>query len=143
MIAPMARQHWLVKQEPEAYSWSQFQKDGGVAWTGIRNFQARNHLRLMKAGDLVLFYHSVSEKSVVGVARVKRTAYPDPTAREGDWSCVDLEPVRPLAKPVSLEVLREDPGTRELPLIRQSRLSVMPVSPDQFARVLALGGDRG
>ena len=86
--------YWLVKQEPEAYSWATFAQEGRTAWTGVRNFQARNNLRQMKKGDLVLFYHSVSEKQVVGLARVAREAYPDPTATEGDWSCVDLVPVK-------------------------------------------------
>ena len=85
----MAKNYWLVKSEPESYSWATFVKDGGTAWTGVRNFQARNNLRAMKPGDAVLFYHSVSEKQVVGVAKVKKESYPDPTAKEGDWSAVD------------------------------------------------------
>lgn len=136
----MQTQHWLVKQEPETYSWTRFVRDGGTSWTGVRNFQARNHLRSMRLGDLVLFYHSVSEKQVVGIARVARTAYADPTAGEGDWSCVDLQPVEPLANPVSLAIIKADRALRELPLIRNSRLSVVPVSAAQFNRLLALGG---
>ena len=97
----MAKNHWLVKQEPEAYSWTTFLKEGRTAWTGVRNFQARNNLRAMHKGDWVLFYHSVSEKQVVGLARVEREAYPDPTADEGDWSSVDLVPVKTLKTPVS------------------------------------------
>ena len=89
-------QYWLVKQEPEAYSWDDLVKDGRTAWTGVRNFTARNNLRAMKKGDLVLFYHSVTEKQVVGIARVEKEAHPDPTATEGDWSCVTLAPVKPL-----------------------------------------------
>ncbi len=94
--------YWLVKSEPEAYSWAQLVKDGKTAWTGVRNFQARLNLRAMKKSDLVFFYHSVSEKQVVGLARVAKEFYPDATATEGDWSCVDLEPVKPLKNPVTL-----------------------------------------
>lgn len=132
-------QYWLVKQEPEAYAWSALVKDGGTAWTGVRNFQARNNLRAMKKGDLVFYYHSVSDKQVVGLARVSREAYPDPTAREGDWSCVDLAPVKPLAAPVSLETIKADKALMEMPLVRQGRLSVQPVTKAQFQRVLKLG----
>jgi predicted RNA-binding protein with PUA-like domain len=134
----MAEQYWLVKQEPEAYSWSDFVRDGKAAWTGVRNFQARNHLRAMKRGDLVLFYHSVSEKRVAGVAKVARESYADPTATEGDWSAVDLVPVKPLAGPVTLETIKSDAILRELPLVRNSRLSVLPVSAEQFRRLLEL-----
>src|SRR5689334_13789000 len=100
--------YWLVKSEPESYSWSQLVKDGKTAWTGVRNFQARNNLRAMKRGDSVFFYHSVTGKEVVGVTKVSKEAYPDPTAKEGDWSCVDLIPDSPLAAPVSLEVIKAD-----------------------------------
>src|SRR5438093_11898161 len=116
----MPKQYWLVKQEPAAYSWSNLVKDGRTAWTGVRNFQARNNLRAMKRGDLVLFYHSVSEKQVVGLAKVNHEAYPDPTAKEGDWCCVDLVPVQTLKKPVSLEIIKSDRTLADLPLLRQS-----------------------
>ena len=139
----MARQHWLVKSEPESYSWQQFVKDGGTAWTGIRNFQARNNLRAMKKGDLVLFYHSVTEKQIVGMARVTKPAYPDPTAKEGDWAAVDLVPVKALAPPVSLDTIKTDAILKKMPLLRQSRLSVTSVSPEQFDRVCALGSGKG
>jgi predicted RNA-binding protein with PUA-like domain len=138
----MGKNCWMVKQEPEAYSWETFVQEGGTAWTGVRNFQARNHLRAMRRGDLVLFYHSVSEKRIVGIARVEKEAYPDPTAAEGDWSAVDLAPSKPLREPVSLEAIKGDPVLKEMPLIRQSRLSVMPLSKEQFERVLALGKTR-
>src|SRR6266850_4190312 len=98
--------YWLVKQEPEDYSWYNLFEDGRTSWTGVRNFQARNNLRAMKKGDLVLFYHSVTEKQVVGIARVEKEAYPDPTASEGDWSAVDLSPVKGLNKPVSLSTIK-------------------------------------
>src|SRR6185369_656106 len=113
----MPKNFWLVKQEPEAYSWSTFLKDGKTAWTGVRNFQARNNLRAMKKGDLVLFYHSVSEKQVVGIARVEKESYPDPTAKEGDWSAVDLVPVQTLSNPVSLDAIKADKTLREIPLV--------------------------
>src|SRR3989442_11472325 len=134
----MPKQYWLVKQEPEAYSWSTFVQEGKTAWTGVRNFQARNHLRAMKKGDLVLFYHSVSEKQVVGVARVDKESYLDPTATEGDWSVVDLVAVKPLRKPVSLEAIKADKILRDVPLVRQSRLSVIPLTEAQFKRLLVL-----
>ena len=134
--------YWLVKQEPEAYSWATFVKDGGTAWTGVRNFQARNNVRAMKRGDLVFFYHSVSEKRVVGVARVEREAYPDPTAKEGDWVCVDLAPVKALKKPVSLETIKVDKALKEMPLLRNSRLSAMPLTETQAKRLLELAETR-
>src|SRR6266567_753951 len=131
-------QYWLVKQEPEAYSWAAFVKDGGTAWTGVRNFQARNNLRAMKKGDLVLYYHSVSDKQVVGLARVAREAYPDATAKEGDWSCVDLVPKERLKHPVTLEAIKSDKALKEMLLVTHSRLSVMPVTAPQYERVLKL-----
>src|SRR6267154_2321341 len=133
-------QYWVVKQEPESYSWAAFVKDGKTAWTGVRNFQARNNLRAMKKGDLVLFYHSVSEKQIVGVAKVEKEAYPDPTAKEGDWSAVDLVPHKKLRQPITLEAIKADKLLKEMPLVRQSRLSVMSITKQQFERVLKLGG---
>ena len=130
-------QYWIVKQEPEAYSWTDFVKDGGTAWTGVRNFSARNNLRAMKVGDLVFFYHS-GEKQVVGLARVQKEAYADPTATEGNWSCVDLKPVKPLKAPVSLEKIRGDKILRNNALVSRPRLSVVPVASDQFERLLQL-----
>ena len=132
--------YWLVKSEPEAYSWTQFVKDGKTAWTGVRNFQARNNLRAMKKGDAVFFYHSVSDTQIVGLARVAREFYPDATATEGDWSCVDLEPVKPLKHPVPLETLKTDAVLKTMPLVKQSRLSVTPLTPAQAERLLKLGG---
>jgi predicted RNA-binding protein with PUA-like domain len=134
----MAKNYWLVKQEPEAYSWSTFLKEGRAAWTGVRNFQARNNLRAMKKGDLVFFYHSVSDKQAVGLARVDKESYPDPSATEGDWSAVDLVPVKALKTPVSLDAIKKDKTLKEIPLVRQSRLSVTPLSEMQFHRLLAL-----
>jgi predicted RNA-binding protein with PUA-like domain len=136
----MAKNYWLVKSEPEAYSWAMFLKDGRTAWTGVRNFQARNNLRAMKKGDLVAFYHSVTEKQIVGLAKVDREAYPDATAKEGDWSCVDLVPVKALKKPVTLDGIKSDKILAGMPLLKQSRLSVTPVSEQQFERLLQLAG---
>ena len=133
-------QYWCVKQEPEAYSWAQFLQDGRTAWTGVRNFQARNNLRAMKKGDLVLYYHSVSEKQVVGIARVEKEAYPDPTAKEDDWVCVDLVPSKPLKNPVTLEAIKADKVLKAIPMVKQTRLSVTPLSREQFDRVLKLAG---
>lgn len=132
--------YWLVKSEPEAYSWTQFVKEGKAAWTGVRNFQARNNLRAMKKGDRALFYHSGEGKEVVGMAKVVKAAYPDPTAEEGDWSCVDLVPTKPVAKPVTLTTIKADKVLKEMALVRNSRLSVSPVTEAQFTRLLALAG---
>lgn len=132
--------YWIVKSEPEAYSWAQLVKDGQTAWTGVRNFAARLHLRAMKKGDLVFFYHSVSDKQVVGLTRVIREAYTDPTAEEGDWSCVDLAPVKPVKNPVSLEAIKNDAVLKEMPLVRQSRLSVSPLTAAQAQRLGKLAG---
>lgn len=138
----MARRYWLVKQEPSVYPWAQFADEGKTAWTGVRNFQARNNLRSMQVGDRVLYYHTGTAKAVVGVAEVVRAAYPDPTATEGDWSAVDLKAVRPLARAVELVTIRADPRLRELPLLRHTRLSAMPVSPDEFDRLVELGDEQ-
>ena len=134
----MATRYWLVKQEPEAYPWSQLVADKKTAWTGVRNFQARNHLRAMKTGDAVLYYHSVTGKQIVGIAEVVREAYPDPSATEGDWSVVDLAPRQPLKVPVDLATLKTDVVTKDMPLIKQSRLSVMSLEPAVFQRILEL-----
>jgi len=134
--------YWLVKQEPEAYSWDAFVKDGGTAWTGVRNYQARNNLKAMDVGDRVLYYHSVTGKAVVGIARVTRIAYPDPTTDDDRWICVDLAPFKPLKKPVTLDEIKEDAELCEIPLVKQSRLSVMPLEEAAFRRILKLGGDK-
>ncbi|MEW6161645.1 MAG: EVE domain-containing protein, partial [Verrucomicrobiota bacterium] len=114
-------------------------RENGAAWTGIRNFQARLNLRAMRKGDRVFFYHSVSEKQVVGLAEVSREVYPDPTAQEGDWSAVDLVPIGALKKPVPLDIIKTDPVLNSLALIKQTRLSVMPVTAAQAKRLLQLG----
>jgi predicted RNA-binding protein with PUA-like domain len=131
--------YWLVKQEPEAYSFNDLVRDGRTDWTGVRNFQARNNLRQMKVGDRVLFYHSGKEKSVVGVAEVSRSAYPDPTSDDEQWVAVDIKPVKPFNQPVSLASMRTHPKLKNLLLIRQSRLSVMPVTKEDFTTIAAMG----
>jgi predicted RNA-binding protein with PUA-like domain len=134
--------YWLVKSEPDAYAWATFVKDGKTAWTGVRNFAARLNLRAMKKGDAVFFYHSNVGKEVVGVAQVVKEAYPDATAEEGDWSCVDLKPLKALAQPVTLEQIKTDAVLKEMALVKQSRLSVMPVTAAQAERLLKLGGTK-
>lgn len=134
--------HWMVKEEPLTYSWGDFVHDKQTSWTGVRNYQARNNLRAMKTGDSVLFYHSGKEKSVVGIAEVTRSAYPDPTASDGDWVAVDIKPVKGLAKPVPLPAIRYDKRLSGLPLIRQSQLSVMPLTKDEFDVLVAMGSGK-
>ena len=137
------KNYWMVKQEPSAYSWDDFVRDGKTAWTGVRNFQARNNLKAMRKGDCVLFYHSVTEKAVVGIAEVIREAYVDETAAaddgEGAWVCVDLAPVRALPRAVKLdEIKAEQPQLAGVALLRQSRLSVLPLKKQEFDTILTL-----
>jgi predicted RNA-binding protein with PUA-like domain len=134
--------YWLVKQEPEAYSWEAFVKDGKTAWTGVRNFAARLNLRAMKKGDAVFYYHSNTGKEIVGLARVEKEAYPDPTATEGDWSSVDLAAVKPLKKPVSLDTLKADKILKNMKLVKISRLSVSPVTKEEYSRIMELSGTK-
>jgi predicted RNA-binding protein with PUA-like domain len=131
---------WLVKQEPSDYSWSDFVADGSTSWTGVRNFAARNNLRRMTTGDEVLFYHSGEDKAVVGIAKVARTAYRDSTAKEGDWSAVDLVPVKPLPKPVTLSEIKAKPALKNIALVRLSRLSVMPLAAKDFTIIVKMAG---
>ena len=129
---------WLVKSEPSAYSWQNLGADGKTSWTGVRNFTARNNLRAMRKGDTVLFYHSVTEKAVVGIAKVVREAYPDRTAEEGDWSAVDLAPEKALSRPVTLDEIKRNPKLKGMALLRLSRLSVQPVTSAEFAEILRM-----
>lgn len=131
--------HWLVKQEPEAYSWQDLLRDKKTSWDGVRNYQARNNLQAMKKGDQVLVYHSVRPREVVGIAEVTREAFPDATADDPRWIAVELAPVKTLRRPVSLDQIKETPGLEEIALIRQSRLSVMPLKPAEFDRIVKLG----
>jgi predicted RNA-binding protein with PUA-like domain len=132
------KNYWLVKSEPSSYSWSDLVKDGLTSWTGVRNYTARNNLRAMQKGDAVFFYHSVSDKAVVGTCEVKRAAYPDATAKQGDWSTVDLAPKKKLVRPVTLAEIRSNPRLKNIPLLRQSRLSVQPLSQNDFLEILQM-----
>ncbi len=132
------KNYWLVKSEPESYSWSDLEKDGVTSWTGVRNYTARNNLRAMQKGDEVFFYHSVSDKAVVGICEVKRTAYPDKTAKDGDWSTVDLVPKKELARAVTLAEIRSNPRLKNIPLLRQSRLSVQPLGKNEFSEIVRM-----
>ncbi len=132
------KQFWLVKSEPSAYSWANLVADGKTSWTGVRNFTARNNLRAMRKGDAAFFYHSVTEKAVVGIAKVVREAYADPTAKEGDWSAVDLAPEKALPKPVALEEIKGNAKLKEMALLRLSRLSVQPVTKAQFDEIVRM-----
>ena len=140
MLSYDMKSFWLVKQEPSSYSWSDLVADGETSWTGVRNFSARNNLRKMRTNDEVLFYHSGEEKAVVGIARVTRTAYPDSTAKEGDWSTVDLAAVKPLARPVTLREIKANSRLKGILLVRQSRLSVMPLAEQEFREIVNMGG---
>lgn len=130
--------YWLVKSEPFKYSWEKFTQDGRTFWDGVRNYQARNNLRAMKEGDLVLFYHSNEGKEVVGIARVVKESYQDPTTPDPNWVVVDLSPVEQLKKPVTLEQIKGDERLRDVGLVRQGRLSVMALKPEEFDRILEL-----
>jgi predicted RNA-binding protein with PUA-like domain len=138
----MARQYWLMKSEPTKYSFAQLVRDKKTIWDGVRNFEARNHMRQMHVGDYCLFYHSNEGKAVVGIAKVAKEAYPDPTAEEEDWSVVEIEAVAPVKLPVSLDAIRGEPELADIALLRRSRLSVVPVSKEHFDRILKLGKTR-
>lgn len=132
-------QFWLVKQEPSQYSWEQFVKEGKTYWDGVRNYQARNNLQAMKKGDRVLFYHSVVGKEVMGLARITRESYPDPTTDDPAWVVVDLKPIKPLKVPVTLEQIKSHAKLKEIALIKQSRLSVMPLTRSEFEIIMEMG----
>lgn len=130
--------YWLVKQEPEAYSFDDLVKDGTTDWTGVRNFQARNNLKAMKKGDKVLFYHSVSEKSVVGVTEVSKESYPDPTDEK--WIAVEIRALKKLKNPVTLEQIKANGALNNIALVRQSRLSVLSLTKDEYEEILSMAG---
>jgi predicted RNA-binding protein with PUA-like domain len=133
---------WLVKQEPESYSFTQFHREGETAWTGVRNFQARNNLKAMAKGDRVFYYHSGDDKAVVGLAHVVKAAYPDPTATEGDWVCVDLRADKALSRPVPLSEIKASAQLKNMTLARHSRLSVSPVTDAEETALLKLGSTK-
>jgi predicted RNA-binding protein with PUA-like domain len=124
--------HWLIKSEPSVYSWDQFVKEKKTSWTGVRNFQAMANLKAMKVGDRCFFYHSGEGKDIVGIAEVVKTAYPDPTDKEGKSVTVDVKPVEPVKHPVTLAAIKADPKFKDFKLVRQSRLSVVPVSDEHW-----------
>jgi predicted RNA-binding protein with PUA-like domain len=132
--------YWLVKSEPDAFSWDQQVKNGVEPWTGVRNHTAKLNLKAMKKGDYAFFYHSNTGKEIVGIVKVAKEAYPDPTAESGDWVCVDMKAVKPLKHPVTLAAIKADPRFAELALLRQSRLSVGPVSAAHWAMLCEMGG---
>ncbi|MEZ4962709.1 MAG: EVE domain-containing protein [Saprospiraceae bacterium] len=132
-------EYWLIKSEPEEYSFQDLQKDGKTMWDGVRNYAARNHLRGMKKGDLVLFYHSVNDKEVVGICKVLKEHYPDPTADSGDWSVVEFAPVKPLKKKVTLAQIKTTDELQNIGLVRIGRLSVMPLAAKEFEKILEMG----
>ena len=134
--------HYLVKSEPFTYSFAQLVRDGRTRWDGVRNFEARNNLRAMHVGDLLLFYHSSEGKQIVGIAQVVTAAYPDPTAPGEDWSAVDVAPVVELAVPVTLATIKAEPRLAEMALVRKSRISVVPVTRTEFALLLRMGGTK-
>jgi len=130
--------YWLVKSEPSVYSWEQFQKDGKTSWEGVRNYAARNHLKAMKKGDEVFYYHSNEGLSIVGIAKVIKEAYQDPTTSEDAWVTVDLKPIKSLKNPVSMKQIKNDKRLQEMALLRISRLSVQPVTETEWKAVLEL-----
>lgn len=135
----MALGYWLIKSEPFKYSWDQFVADGSTYWDGVRNYEARNNLRSMKKGDLALYYHSNKGKEVVGIARITAESYQDPTTEDDRWLVVDLEPVVPLQKAVTLADIKSDPALQEIALIKKSRLSVVPIEKRDFQQILKRG----
>jgi predicted RNA-binding protein with PUA-like domain len=139
-MAAAKKNYWLVKSEPLKYSWEQFVKDGSTFWDGVRNYQARNNLRSMKEGDQVFYYHSNEGQAVVGIAQVTKEAYQDPTTKDDSWVVVDLKPVKALKRPVTLREIKDDKRLQNMALVRQGRLSVMPVTEDEFDTVLEIAG---
>ena len=135
----MTTQYWLVKSEPDAYAWTDLVRDRRTDWTGVRNYQARIHLNAMRRGDRLFFYESVTTKAVVGIAEITKPAFPDPTADEPGWVAVEVKPITALAHPVTLAAIKAEPAFAKVALLRQSRLSVMPLSAAEFEKIRALG----
>lgn len=134
--------YWLVKSEPSTYSWEQFEKDGQTFWDGVRNYAARNHLKAMKKGDQVLFYHSNEGLQIVGIAKVSKEAYQDPTTDEEAWVVVDLKPYKRLKKPVSLADIKADKRLADMALVRLGRLSVQPVTEKEWKIIMEYAGEK-
>ena len=138
----MAPRYWIMKTEPNAYSFEDLVREGSTEWDGVRNYQARNNMRAMSVGDLVLIYHSVGPKEFVGIARVSAEAHPDSTTDDERWECVDVEPVGPLETPVDLATVKSDPRLEDIALVKHSRLSVAPLTAGEFRHILKLGGTK-
>ena len=138
----MARRYWIMKTEPEAFSFDDLVRDGSTEWDGVRNYQARNNMREMAIGDLILIYHSVGPKDFVGIARVSAEAHPDSTTDDERWECVDIEPVQPLVQPVNLATIKADPKLADVALVKHSRLSVAPLTVAEFRYILKLARTR-
>ncbi len=134
--------HWLVKSEPSAYSWEQLEKDKQTDWTGVRNYAARNHLKSMKKGDEVLFYHSNEGLEIVGIAKVEKEAYHDPTTNEAAWIVVDIKPYKKLKKPVSLDAIKKEKRLKDMALVRIGRLSVQPVTDKEWDVIMELAAEK-
>lgn len=132
--------YWLLKSDPETYGWDDLVKEKSTAWTGVRNFQARNNLSLMKVGDKGLFYHSLDDKAIVGTVEITKAAYPDPTAKDGAWVCVEIKPLKKWKAPVTLAAIKADPAFKDFSLLRQSQLSVMPADVAMWKRLEKMGG---
>jgi predicted RNA-binding protein with PUA-like domain len=130
--------YWLLKTEPETFSWDDLVKEGEAMWDGVRNYQARNNLRAMKKGDQFLFYHSVKNQGIIGIAEISKEHYPDPTAKEGDWSVVSVKPVRRLKRFISLQEIKENKQLQNMVLVKNTRLSVQPVTKEEFNLILKL-----
>ena len=137
----MAKRHWLIKSEPEAYSFDRLVEDGRTLWDGVRNYRARNNLQAMQVGDEAFFYHSVSEKQIVGIVRISKAGLEDPKDDTGTWAAVEIEPVRKFATPVTLAAIKAEPTLEEIELLRQSRLSVAEIRPDEWKIVRRMAGD--
>lgn len=135
----MRMNYWLIKSEPSVYPWAQLCKEKKTSWDGVRNYAARNNLKAMKKGDLLLYYHSNEGLEIVGIATVSKTHYQDPTSENEAWVSVEVKPVKPLSKPVTLSEIKKEPALADMQLIRLSRLSVSAVQPDEFMRILAMG----
>jgi predicted RNA-binding protein with PUA-like domain len=133
------KQYWLVKSEPSAFSYAQLEKDGKTLWDGVRNYQARNNLQQMRVGDAVLFYHSITDKAVVGQAKVSKESFPEPGDTTGKWVVVEMLPVGAFKTPVTLETIKNTPALADISLVRQGRLSVMPLTPQEFELIVRLG----
>jgi len=134
--------YWLVKSEPSTYSWEQLEKDKQTDWTGVRNYAARNHLKTMKKGDEVFFYHSNEGLEIVGIAKVAKEAYQDPTTEEAAWVCVDVKPFKKLKKPVSLDTIKKEKRLKDMALVRIGRLSVQPVTEEEYKVIIELAGEK-